>query len=141
MIRIESPKNGATNSRVSYGTPDKDSGIVHRSGAISQNGTAGTTKGYLRRKERTVQVEGNYRKGKRKSFALARFSPCGTITVTAFRYKYVVFRFVILTRRGLVLIIGRSNIFFPSGLKTFILNLFEYSLKDLLTCHPDVSIF
>ena len=63
MIRIEFPETGATNSRVSYGTPDKDSGIVHRSGGISQNGTAGTTKGYLRRKKRTVQVEGNYRKG------------------------------------------------------------------------------
>lgn len=111
MIRIEFPKNGATNSRVSYGTPDKDSGIVYRSGGISQNGTAGTAKGYLRRKERTVQVEGNYRKGKRKSFVLARFSSCGTITVTDFRYKYVVLRFVLLTRRGLVLTIGRSDTF------------------------------
>lgn len=141
MIRIESPKNEATNSRVSYGTPDKDSGIVHRSGGISQNGTAGTTKGYLRRKERTVQVEGNYRKGKRKSLTLARFSPCGTITVTVFQYKYLVLRFVLLTRQGLVPTIGRSNIFSPNGLEKFILNLFENSLKDLLTCQPDVSIF
>lgn len=87
MIRIEFPETGATNSRVSYGTPDKDSGIVHRSGGISQNGTAGTTKGYLRRKKRTVQVEGNYRKGKKKFLVLVRFSLCRTITVTAFRYK------------------------------------------------------